>query len=590
MAGKDRIVAEPEDGFFELKPRRDAPTEPKIDAAEPHKPPKPNVKKENKKNKKRKGKLLYWYYDDKHTVGYLLAIKDSKGKIRCSEPTLSTTEDIENKIDEVKKKLRAKEKKALDLPVGTEYLRSTFSSQRKSLEMLFHSSPDTSPDISDFAEFRKLTLEDGSQTERLSVLKIICVILSSYMIRPMLDIPEILETYRLDKKELRAFHVNISKGENAFYTLKQICQSMIVCTSAKKDDRFQLTAPTIISPDAEQPILELAHLDISGCKEYHWPAPYCDTSVLLDGRNLKAKDMIEFAKINPWCSCIIYGKKQSEPNIFGYGEDIKGEVLVDILSDIDTDAIRQLVKAYAISTPNLSRDKSEELIKIWMQSGLYLERYLNAHKSVKLKDSGKFKYRIEVTALLSFLNFVQENCSLPGEDMANFRDSLLDVLLPGCLMEKPTDTASLQSRSLLEIFDWVLQKILIEENLKYIVPLPDKYSAVWPLETEHGDPIWGYIKFYEWQKNDLGKSACLVFPRKQLLQAVKCSVPNADAFIDVLASFQKEKPAYMHPTMNAKIKYNGEDKSASRTAYRLYIAELPIDENIKSRLLEMAIQ
>lgn len=52
MAGKDRIVAEPEDGFFELKPRRDAPTESKIDAAEPHKLPKPNVKKKIRKTKK----------------------------------------------------------------------------------------------------------------------------------------------------------------------------------------------------------------------------------------------------------------------------------------------------------------------------------------------------------------------------------------------------------------------------------------------------------------------------------------------------------------------------------------------------------
>lgn len=159
MADKNRDTAKSKDGFFELKPRSDVPTESKISAAEPCKP---KVKKEKKENTKRKGKLLYWCYDDKHTVGYLLAIKDSKGKIRCSEPTLFIAEDIENKIDEVQKKLRAKEKKALDLPVGVEYLRSTFFSQRKSLEMLFHSSPDTSPDISDFAEFRKLTLEDES--------------------------------------------------------------------------------------------------------------------------------------------------------------------------------------------------------------------------------------------------------------------------------------------------------------------------------------------------------------------------------------------------------------------------------------------
>lgn len=309
----------------------------------------------------------------------------------------------------MQKKLRAKEKKALDLPVGVEYLRSTFFSQRKSLEMLFHSSPDTSPDISDFAEFRKLTLEDGSQTERLSVLKIICVILSSYIIRPMLDVPEILETYRLDKKELRALHVNVVKGENAYSDLKLICQSMIIRTSAKEDDYFQLTAPTIISPDTEQPILQLAHLDINGCKEYHWPAPYCDTSVLLDARNLKAKDMAAFAKQNRWCSCIIYGKKQNETCVFGYGEDIKGEVLTNILPDLDIHAIQGLIKEYVINTPALFENKSEALIPMWMQSGLYLGKYMDAHKDVKWKDSAKFKVRIEITALLSFLTLQRRN-------------------------------------------------------------------------------------------------------------------------------------------------------------------------------------
>lgn len=262
----DKKNFESEDGFFVLKPASDALTELKMDAP-PCKPLKPKVKKGKKKSIKRK--LLYWCYDDKHTVGYVVKLTDERGKTKFSEPGLFTAETVKNRINEEQQQRKATAKKLLDLSAGAEYLCNNVAAQRKLLEQLFHSPPDALLDISDFAEFRKLTLENGSQAERFAILKIICVILSSYMIRPMLDIPEILETYRLDKKELRTFHVNISKGENAFYTLKQICQSMIVCTSAKKDDCFQLTTPTIISPDTEQPILELAHLDISGCKEYH---------------------------------------------------------------------------------------------------------------------------------------------------------------------------------------------------------------------------------------------------------------------------------------------------------------------------------
>lgn len=41
--------------------------------------------------------------------------------------------------------------------------------------------------------------------------------------------------------------------------------------------------------------------------------------------------------------------------------------------------------------------------------------------------------------------------------------------------------------------------------------------------------------------------------------------------------------------MNAKIKHEGEVKATPRTAYRLKIVELPIDESIKEKLLEMSI-
>lgn len=588
MVDKDRNTPESEDGFFKLKPRTDVSTESRTNAAEPCKPPS-KIKKEKKKGLKGTRKWLYWCYDDKHTVGCLLAIKDSKGKIKYSEQNLFTVEDTKDKIDKVQKKLKVKKKKALDLPLGTEYLRKNVVNQRKALEIFSHLPFNASPDISNFEEFRKLTLAGSNRTERLPVLKIICVILSSYVIRHMMNIPAILETYRLDKKELRTFNVNISKGENAYPDLKLICQSMIVCTSAKEDDYFRLTAPTIISPDTEQPILELAHLDICRCKEYHWPAPYRDTAVLLDARNLKAKDIAGFAKTNPWCSCIIYGKKQSEPSVFGYGEDIKGEVLTSVLPALDTNAIQYLVKEYVISTPTLFRDKSDAFVAIWEQSGAYLAKHMDAHKSAKWKDSVKFKYRVEVTALLSFLNYVQENCAVPDSDMADFRDSLLDILLPGCLTEKLTGTTSPQAHSSQEIFDGVLQKILTEENLKHIYPLPDKNGVVWPSETVQDIPIWGYIKYYQWQKKDLEKSACLVFPREQLFQAVKCLAPDTDAFTEVLASFQKEKPLYMHTTMNAKIKHRGEEKAVPRTAYRLKIAELPIDESIKEKLLEMTV-
>lgn len=529
------------------------------------------IKASKKKPHKKKKEVLHWNYDDECTIGNVL---HRKGEF--TDPKVLSSQSEVDKYEKELEKAKAKPKKAYKLPVGV-----------KRFSQAYHrSSSGTTLPISTFEQFQKMTQDGAPADDRLPLLKIICVILSSYLMRSMLKVDDVVEAYRLDESELRAMYVSVSEGENAFYILKQICESMIVSTAVDDDDWSKLSVPIIIAPRTEQLILEYAHLKVRGFKEYKWPAPYRDTAVLLDARMLKPKDIKSFASLNPWCSCIIYGKK---PGLLGYGEHIKGTNLTAISLDWNTQAVSRLVAAYVAHIPDLFRIHEKDFTRLWLQSGVYLSRYLNAHKTDKLSDARRFKRRVEVTALLSFLSFTQEVCAVDAGSIEQFQKSLLDLLLPDCLPPRENAPASQPLHSPQEIFERELKKMLTTDNLRRFYPLPDRSKLVWPKHTEQGDMIWGYIKWYDWPGED-GKIPCLILLDDSLKYTVSQLDPQLAGFKDVLSSIKKEKPPYLHSNPVVKTRQTAGQKAEQTPAFRLKISELPIDESIKRDLLAMAIK
>lgn len=567
-----------EEGFIILKPKasRDRTEAP---AAAGLKKKTGKKKKPHKKGTHpKKPKLLYWHYDDKCTMGSVLCDKDSvlcdKDKDKDKNYKLFSNE---SEIDKYEKGLRekgVKKYKDCELPVGIEHYSDAYLKFRCKVNL----------DLSDFEQFQKLILAGESTDVRRSVLKIVCVILSSYLIRPMLKLDDILETYRLDEKEqLRALCVHVSVGENAFYVLKRICESMIVCTAVDDDDWSKLRVPTVISPDVEQSILESANLRVRGCKEDKWPAPYRDMSVLLDLRTLKAKDIKNFSLLNPWCSCIIYGKKV---DLLGYGERIKGDVLSTVLPDWNAQKVNRLAEAYVATLPALFNERRNHFIKLWLQSGTYLSHHLERKKGTKMQDAERFKKRVEVTALLSFLKFTKENCAVSDEAMEQFQNYILDILLPGCILLYKDNSVAVSSLSSREVFEEVLKNMLVTDNLCRFYSLPDKSKVVWPRKTEQGDSIWGYIKWYDWPEEEC-KVPCLVLLENEFKDIVSQLDPQRTGFKDVLSKIRKERPQYLHSNFIAKTRQTINDKAEQTPAYRLKISELPIGEDIKQSLLSM---
>ena len=72
-----------------------------------------------------------------------------------------------------------------------------------------------------FEQFKAMTQEGQSDKIRLPIIKLISVILSSYIIRLLLKQDDITKDFCLDEKDLRAIHITISSADNSFYNLKK---------------------------------------------------------------------------------------------------------------------------------------------------------------------------------------------------------------------------------------------------------------------------------------------------------------------------------------------------------------------------------
>lgn len=542
-------------------------------------------KKANGKNKdkgeKPQGRLLYWIYDDGHTIGSVVRHKKD-----YSDPQLLKNEADMDKAKKSLEKRGVKGKdKQLKIPVGIEELSDAY-------HRTYLNPPKIS--ISAFRNFRALTQEGQDVKDRLLILKLISVILSSCMIRYLLDNDVIVKDFRLDSKDLRAMNVDVSPGENAYYFLERLCGAMIVNTAVDDDGWSKLETPRAISPELNQDITEVSSLRIRGYKEYRWPAPYRDTSVLFDCRAARNKDLTDLAGLNPWCSFIFYGKKDVPSKMPGYSEHINGNRLTFMSLEWNSQAIYHLVEAYAAEIPVLFSHDNPKIIPIWLLSGQYLARHINVGRTntkKKLSDVDRFKLRVEVTALLSFLQFTQRQCDVPADDMEQFKNSLLEILLPGCTPKaeqpKETDVESEPSQPLSEIFKELLQKLMTRENLVHFYPIKRKNGAPHPDKTEEGIDVWGYIKAFEWKGEDR-KVPCLVLFTDQLASLSQELGLHFSPAADDLNKLREENKIYISQSKTYKFRPTPDDEYIQPPALRLKISALPIGDDMIQALIAKA--
>lgn len=516
--------------------------------------------------------LIWWRFDDEITIGSVLK-KDKK----CKLPALLKNESERNKHSEQlealisKKDWNVKHKKPRELPVGIEaFSKDYFDSGQKKLT------------TNDWKAFVDMTQPDWAADDRAVVVKLIAAVLSSYAMRQILDEESEIEVDPVDEADRRALYVTISDVENGFQGLNWIAESIIVST-AVNDGLFKFCAPRILrSKTANTKILDKANLCIKHCDDYRWPAPYRDTAVLLDGRSFKDKDIKEFASLNPWCTCLFYGKTLKLP--FGYRIEMKGTAFGRLESCCwDQEAVHALVAQYVAYLPWMFEGEQPLFPTTWVQVGNLIQRYKDTKR--KLDGSEKYKIKMLITSILTFLSFAKSACGIKDDEMQPFQKSIVDLFLPGAFKKEGEKPQVVEKP--LDIFEGVLKKVLTAENLKHFYHMPGKRGEVWPTTQRDGTEIWGYIRCYEWQK-DGAEEPCLILPRNLLRKTIVEEVaPGVRGFSDVLGALKDENVPYIHKTDNAKIKRAEGETPKSEKALRLRISELPIEENVRKMLMTL---
>lgn len=530
------------------------------------------TKKKKGKDKPQKVDLYSWMYDD-GSIGSVL--KGEKGFFRPSY----FRSDLE--VDKERSWLATQEKKD-ELKVANKEKRYQFKAGVDDYRD-DHSFPTKFP-RQHFDAFAAMTTGKNREAQK-TVMEIISVILANYMVRRIDEI--YFEVDELKPEFVNPLYANISSETNAIYEIHKIVEAMAVDTRVDQEKGAKLCGSQIIPPPGGHGtrINDLVFYKIGGCKGYKWPLLYRDTTVLIDRNEIPPAQIKEFFRRNIWCGGIIYGRKTGLT--FDFAAEGKGKALLGVGENFDAQAINKLASAYVAEVADCFDRGERWFTPRWKQAGTLLSNYIASRRGSTLNGAARFTKRLQLFAVLAFFEFIQDRCDVSDAEMKSFSDDRFNALFPGCVPVPSVQSAEAQKRETPEkMLEDLLCDMLTEENIKHFVFIPPKNRAIWPQVTESGEQVWGYVKLYHWISS-VAYSPCLVLPRDFLLEYVYENVLGAEDYEKALASFHKNRPEYMHATLNARIRFPDEKDSTLRAAYRLRIDHLPVPEAERHRLLRL---
>lgn len=533
--------------------------------------------KAKKKDKPQKATLYYWGYDD-GSVGAVL-----KGKKGFFHPCYFKSDEA---LNNEKKWLEAQEEgrqlKVTEENTKLYRFKAGVDDYRKS-HLDFGVFPKSFPRTY-FDAFAAMTSGRNREAQE-TVMEIASVILSNYVVRKISEIDFMVDESK--PEFVRPLYARISPASNASYPLYQIIKAMAVDTSVDREKGAELCGSQIIPPPGEHgtKINDLVFYAISGYEEYTWPLLYRDTTVLIDRNEIPPVQIKDFFSRNVWCGGIIHGRKTGVT--LDFAVERKGKTLLAVDESFDANAINKLVAAYVAEVANCFDRGESWFTPRWRRAGTLLSNYLAGRRGSAMNNAARFKKRLQIFAVLTFFEFLKGGCDVSDEEMKDFSDERLNALLPGCVPVPSAQSAGAQKRKTPEkMLEDMLRDMLTEENIKHFVLIPPKNGAIWPQVAESGEQVWGYVKLYHWISST-AYSPCLVLPRDFLLEYVQKKGLGADEYEKAPASFREKRPDYMHATLNARIRFPGEERGSLRTAYRLRIDHLPVPEEERHRLLRL---
>ncbi|WP_297241880.1 hypothetical protein [uncultured Flavonifractor sp.] len=534
-----------------------------------------------------KGKydFLYWKYDGGQ-VGSLLVLDYSLPRLDCRCPDFFKNGMKPNKHSkeikdlERRNKIKVDDRIREDLPVGAS---SYFKEYEKKKNR---------PDINKcYKEFMKMFSSEKGTKAQMFIAKLLAVVLSSYFIGGALQKKSVVNTYPLPNISAALYAVVRKHGSDEEpYTLRQLCRSLMVSTTSRKNKKFKVKAPTVLPVNGKQSILDEAWLRPRKYKgDYKWPAPYRDMAVMLDGRFFRRSDINDFLSLNPWCTAVIYTNKFEHTR---FGVKLDGKDVLDQLDiDWDIDAVNRLIARYIPYIYSTFDTRSSvnfmqlhPYVEVWAEAGIYLNKYMNNRPKTegRMGYSERFKQRILLSALISFVDFLHRYCDISLSDACDLKRELLEALLPGCCPPKPEEGLQvIQYPS----FDEIVKELISLENQKHFYPITEK-GQVYPTELPDGTDIWGYVKLYKDKESD-EKKINISFFQETLIHLVQEKYPQYGYFGKTLTNIRKEKTVYLHKTPSIKCRTVEGGKQESIPGCRLILDELPVSTEVKEAFAQM---
>lgn len=534
---------------------------------------------------KEKYDFLYWKYDGGQ-VGSLLVPDHSLPRLDCICPDFFKNDLKPNKHSkeiknlERRNKIKVDDRIREDLPVGASSYFKAYEKKKKKKNR---------PDINKcYKEFAKMFSSEKGTKAQIFIAKLLAVVLSSYFIGGALQKKTVVNTYPLPSISAALCAMVRKHGsDDEPYTLRQLCSSLMVSTTSKKNKKFKIKAPTVLPINGKQRILDEAWLRPRKYKgDYKWPAPYRDMPVMLDGRFFQKSDMKNFLHVNPWCTTVIYGSKFEHTRLC---IELDGKDMLDKLEiDWDIDAVNKLIARYIPFVHSsfgkhsgADNARASSYVDIWAEAGEYLNNYMTK-KGGEIGYAERFKQRILLSALISFVDFLYYSCDISFSDACDLKRELLEALLPGCCPPKPEEELqAIQYPS----FDEIVKELISLENQKHFYPITEK-GQVYPSELPDGTEIWGYVKSYRDKKSTEDAINIAIF-QDTLIKLVGEKYPQCGYFGNVLTRVKKSKPAYLHDTHNIRCRTTEGKELKTISGVRLILDELPISTEVKEAFAQM---
>ena len=541
--------------------------------------------KEKKARGKKKYDFVYWKYDGGQIGSFLTEEYDPiMPSLDCKRTDFFKKEMKPNKHNKIlmeelaqSKKIKIRDCVQLKLPIdGTSYL----SKGKKKTKL----------DIDEcYKEFAKMFSPEKGPKAQVFIVKLLAVVLSSYFIRNALRQKDVLNMYPLlNASAALCAAIRNCGSDDAIYALRILCHSLMVSTTKKENGEFKIKAPTVLPVKGKQKLLNNAWIRPRKIEtDFKWPAPYRDTAVMLDGRFFQKSDINNFLFINPWCTAVIYAKKLEHTRLC---VELDGKNMLEQLKvDWNIDAVNKLIAEYIPfinntfdkrSHANDSQDRS--YADIWGEAGEYLTNYMITKKGEEIGYAERFKQRILLSALLSFVDFISSSCNISPDDVQNLKRELLTALLPGCCPSKSEEEVQVIH---FPAFDEILRELISPENMNHFYPITKK-GQVHPTQQPDGTEIWGYVRKYRDEESNK-KKINIAFFRDVLIKIVEEKYPQCGNFGEVLAVIRKRNPAYLHKTPNIKCRTVKGEEQRTILACRLILDELPISDEVKQAFRQM---